>query len=235
MVRALRVFSTLCFFFAGYLFILSLVQILQGTPSTKEDLCIPSRERLKQRSYTSNKRQEGVFPLVKQAEIFALYLNPPQTQESKNTLISKSRQMKSISNSTSLETTPKFKLLATIHYRLKPEESMALVSEPGSGTHWIKRGEHLGHFVIENIKRGIVIYRNGDQLGEVVVDKRIPVHVERVPQITLASVPKKLSSSKSSKASISNRNNGKLLRKLGLPRPIIQPIKFGLGAKDNGR
>jgi len=153
MVRALMVFSTLALIFAGLIFVLCIVQILQGTPSTESDLEISLREKMMQVGDVNKSRQKTVSPLVEQAEIFALYLNSHQAQESKNTLISKSRQMQSMSNLMSSETTPKFKLLATIHYRLKPEKSMALVSEPGSGTHWIKRGAHLGHFVIEKIER----------------------------------------------------------------------------------
>lgn len=235
MVRALMVFSALALIFAGLVFVLCLVQILQGTPSTKLDPGIPIREKLMQVGDVNKSLQETVSPLVKQAESFALYLNSPQAQESKSTLISKSRQMYSVSNLKSSETTPKFRLLATIHYRLKPEKSMALVTEPGSGTHWVKRGAHLGHFVIEKIKQGIIIYRNGDQLSEMVVDKRIPVRVGRIPQTKLVSDRTYSFPSRPSNAGISNRNNGKILHKLGLPRPEVQPIKFGLGTRDKGR
>jgi len=229
------VFSTLALVSAGLVSALCLVQILQDTPLTKWDPGIPIRERLTQVSNTESSYQEAVSPLVKQAEAFALYLNSPQAQESKKILIPTSRQMQSISTLTPSKTTPKFKLLATIHYRLRPEESMALVSEPGSGAHWVKRGAHLGYFVVEKIKRGIIIYRDGDWLGEMAVDKKASVRIGRIPRITLASTYKGSSPSRSSNAGASNRKNRKLLHRLGLPRPEIRPIAYGQDTRDGGR
>ena len=52
---------------------------------------------------------------------------------------------------------------------------MALVSEPGSGTRWVKQGERLGHFVLEKVERGTIVYRQGDRLREMAVDTKIPV------------------------------------------------------------
>jgi hypothetical protein len=60
------------------------------------------------------------------------------------------------------EPKPKFTLVATSYYRSRPEQSMALVSEPGSGSRWVKQGTHLGHFVVEKVERGMVVYRDGD-------------------------------------------------------------------------
>ena len=64
---------------------------------------------------------------------------------------------------------------------------MALVSELGSGYRWVKHGQRLGHFVVESIERGLIMYRNGDQLLEVAVSTDIPSITEQVDQTTLAS------------------------------------------------
>lgn len=64
---------------------------------------------------------------------------------------------------------------------------MALVSEPGSGYRWVKQGQRLGHFVVESIERGLIMYRNGDQLLEVAVNTDIPAIKEQAGQTTLAS------------------------------------------------
>lgn len=235
MVRALMVFSTLALISAGIVFVLCLVQILQGTQATEWNPGIPVIEKLTRAGYTETSCQETVSPLVKQAETFALYLNSPQAQESKEARIPTSRPMQSISASGASKSTPKFKLLATSHYRSRPEESMALVSEPGSGAHWVKRGAHLGLFVVEKIKRGVIIYRNGDRLGEMAVDKKVPVRMGRVPRITLASAHTSSSPSRSSNAGASNRKNGKLLHKLGLPQPETRPIAYGHETRDSGQ
>jgi len=50
---------------------------------------------------------------------------------------------------------------------------MALISEVGSldgSERWVKEGSQVGHFVIHEIRQGAIVYRDGDQLREMVVD-----------------------------------------------------------------
>ena len=49
---------------------------------------------------------------------------------------------------------------------------MALVSEPGSGTGWVKKGARLGHFVVDKVERGTLVYRDGDRLCEVAENEK---------------------------------------------------------------
>lgn len=56
---------------------------------------------------------------------------------------------------------------------------MALISEPGLGgglERWVKEGDQVGHFVIHEIRRGVVVARSGDRLQEMTVE---PVKAER--------------------------------------------------------
>ena len=46
---------------------------------------------------------------------------------------------------------------------------MALVAEPGKGGYWVRKGERMGHLVVENIKDGAIVYRDGGQLRELAV------------------------------------------------------------------
>ncbi len=51
---------------------------------------------------------------------------------------------------------------------------MALIAEAGSAEgseRWVKEGSQLGHFVIEEIRRGSIIYRDGDQVREMAVER----------------------------------------------------------------
>lgn len=55
---------------------------------------------------------------------------------------------------------------------------MALISETGSEKdtgRWVKEGAQLGQFVIHEIRRGVVIYRDGDQLREMAVEHGMSV------------------------------------------------------------
>jgi hypothetical protein len=51
---------------------------------------------------------------------------------------------------------------------------MALIAELGSGAgseRWVKEGAQVGHFVIHEIRRGAVVYRDGDNLREMAVER----------------------------------------------------------------
>ncbi len=50
---------------------------------------------------------------------------------------------------------------------------MALVSEVGSeagSERWVKEGAALGHFVIHEVRRDGIVYRDGSQLREMAVE-----------------------------------------------------------------
>jgi len=50
---------------------------------------------------------------------------------------------------------------------------MALISEIGSpvgSERWVKEGARLGHFVVHQIRRGMIVYRDGDKLREMAVE-----------------------------------------------------------------
>ncbi len=51
---------------------------------------------------------------------------------------------------------------------------MALISELGSAEgseRWVKEGTQLGHFVVQEIRRGAIVYRDGDNLREMAVER----------------------------------------------------------------
>jgi hypothetical protein len=50
---------------------------------------------------------------------------------------------------------------------------LALIAELGSGPgseRWVKEGTQVGHFVIHEIRRGAIVYRDGDNLREMAVE-----------------------------------------------------------------
>ena len=119
-----------------------------------------------------NNRREEMSPLVKQAGLFAQYLDPAPVPKGAAPGIS-ARTVGSVAPSPNFSAyTAKFTLHGTCHYPSRPEESVALVWQPGGGGgtfEWVRQGARLGHFVVEEIKRGSIVYRGGAQKHEMKV------------------------------------------------------------------
>ncbi len=99
--------------------------------------------------------QDEVSPLVQQAGAFALYLDPPpdktpKTAAGRSTAVTRGPAVP-----------PKFKVIGTSYYKDRPELSMALIDEPGKGLHWYRQSSEVGHFLIEKVKDGIVVFNDG--------------------------------------------------------------------------
>jgi len=120
--------------------------------------------------FDPNDRREEMPPLVKQAELFAQYMTPAEVSKGAVAPILKVGSAAPSPNSTSY--TPKFVLHGTCHYPLRPAESMALVWKPGGedGTlQWVRQGDRLGHFIVDQIKHGAIVYRGGERKHEMKV------------------------------------------------------------------
>jgi hypothetical protein len=84
MVRTLRAFGVLALISAFSVFALFTVHQLQGATETEQNQDLPILERFKQAGIDSkNTVKEELPPLVRQAEAFALYLNPPEPPKPK--------------------------------------------------------------------------------------------------------------------------------------------------------
>ena len=152
MVRALQVFAVLTLISAGVVFVLCVVQQLQGTSEIEWNPRLSNVEKFIQAGGLSEKsNQKMLSPLVREAEAFSLYLNPPQPPKSKEDPIPGRSLKLTISSEEPAKSKAEFRLVATCYYRSRPEKSMALVSEPSSELRWLKQGARLGHFVVEKV------------------------------------------------------------------------------------
>ncbi len=105
-----------------------------------------------------------ISPLVKQAEAFALYLNPPpKPVPSVPAVKSGPRPAGPV--------TAKFKLIGTSRHVLQPELSLALIDEPGKGLYWVRQFDKVGHLVIEQVKDGLIVVRDGQNTFELVAER----------------------------------------------------------------
>ncbi len=60
----------------------------------------------------------------------------------------------------------KFDLVATSYYASHPERSIALINQPGKGFSWVRQGGKVGHLIIEEVKDGAVLIRDGSKISE---------------------------------------------------------------------
>ena len=148
-------------------------------------------------STTDNKANTGKSqesPLVKQAEAFALYLNPVKPAARK---ISKGGKAPNISSKVNV--TPKFPVYATIVCPENPELSQALIDEPGIGRHWVMQSSKVGHLLIEQVKDGLVVAKSGEETFD------IPIAKEPQPRPT--GKPSPASSLKSSRSPVQPKSS----------------------------
>ncbi len=109
------------------------------------------------------------IPLLREAEAFALYLNPPAppARPIAPQATPRSRADAPRAIYPPPQAVPWFRLLATSYNRRHPEQSWALIAEPGRKDRWVTNGEPLGHFVLESVQEeGSIVYRAGSQSRE---------------------------------------------------------------------
>ncbi len=172
MIRTLRITSVIAAIAALVLLVLPVVYGVREDTETEEYLgSATAVEAFKKAAgQKRTKGQNQVSPLVKQAEAFAKYLNPPAKV---------SRPKKSSSRATTRkpatrplgDVSSKFELIATSFYESRPELSLALIDEPGKELHWIRQGGKVGHLIIEQVRDGSVTVLDGQRTFEMEVKR----------------------------------------------------------------
>ncbi|MBN1975050.1 MAG: hypothetical protein JW787_15520, partial [Sedimentisphaerales bacterium] len=114
-------------------------------------------------NFKNTSELEKVSPLVSQAGEFALFIDPPKPPAPAEKIVESPKITPPIV-STPKPLSARFKVLSTSCNRDRPEDSVALISEPGKGELWVKKGDFIGNFVLERIEPGVIIYRYGSQV-----------------------------------------------------------------------
>lgn len=191
MVKMLYVVSIFCLIGASLLFGLCGVQWMQGAPPDERDPWIPVAERLRVRQDLNGNDKAASSPLLEEAETLARYLDPPKPpaprkEASLPTVSPASVSAPPVPRPPS--PTPQFRILAISYYRSNPEKSLAMVWDAIKGGYWIKKGDRLGHFVVERIEKEAIIYRDGDQLRQMAVAVKQPAQLARLKSKESASM-----------------------------------------------
>ena len=179
MVRVLQIFCVLICLSTGAVLAFCMHDLGQHDMEVQRICELPSvRQRFEELRSRRNIQTEKESPLVVQARALASYLNSPVVQEKKEVVAKERKKPRNVAQAPKARVVPtaKFKLEGTSYYPNRPDRSIALVSEPGSADEnprWVKEGERLGHFVIQKIRRGIVVYKDeNEQLHEMSVERK---------------------------------------------------------------
>jgi hypothetical protein len=167
MTKTLRITTITAALLAAGFLVFSAVFGARGDKAVKEFLKSPGAIEKFQRAQV-DEGTDQISPLVKQAQAFALYLNPPPPKQPAISRPSRVQQQPPRPTVTS----PKFKLLGTSFYASHPDLSLALIDEVGKGIHWVRRLGRVGHLVIEQIKDGLVVVKDGSRTFEVTMVER---------------------------------------------------------------
>jgi len=175
MIKTLRITSIIAAVLAAGLFVFPAIFGLRSNQDTKKFLSLPSVvEEFRKAKGDRDKGGEGqISPLVKQAQAFGLYLNPPKpVKQTTRTTARKPDKGDIVPPPSPRPLTPKFKVIAISFYASHPESSLVLIDEPGKGRHWVRESTVVSHLTIEQIKDGLVVVKGAKGTFELAPESR---------------------------------------------------------------
>jgi len=176
MIKTLRITSILAVLLACGLLAVPLIFQKHSNPKAEELLKTESavEKFSKTQNIMADKKDTQTSPLVKQAQAFATFLNPPKPEPSPEEQQAELEIRPQV-------VTSKFTLIGTSLNAARPEMSMALIDEPGKGTYWVKQAAQVGHLTIEQIKSGLVVINDNGRTSEIVAERPEKISLLRNP------------------------------------------------------
>jgi len=166
MIKTLRITGIITAVLAGILFVFPVVFGVRSDKGVEQLLnssgVVEKFSKSKADKAAGNDESAGGGPLVKQAQAFALYLNPPQPKAG---LTDRSKV------GPRGPVAAQFTLIGTSFSAARPETSLAFIDEPGKGMNFVRQSSQVGHLVIEQIKDGLIVVRDGQRTFEMAVQK----------------------------------------------------------------
>jgi len=207
MIKTLHITSIIVVVLAAGLFVFPVVFGFRGDAEIEKFLTAPSVLDKFRKAASKNARtnENESSPLVARATSFALILNPPPKKIVKKD--PKPEPVESIHPKPPPEHIPsaKFKVVATSYNQSRPEESLALIDEPGKGLHWVRQADVVGNLTIE-VQNGSVLAKAGNKTETLTVphkphmsliagESQIPAAIG-IPTVTPTRQPPKRGNSK---------------------------------------
>ena len=125
----------------------------------------------KAKGVKSLKIGDQISPLVQQAMVFGLYLNPPPRKAAPRPKTTPAARKQPPVIPEPPRAPAKFTLIGTSFYAARPELSLAYINEPGKGFHWVRQGSTVAHLLIEQVKNGSIIVKDREQTVTLVAER----------------------------------------------------------------
>lgn len=173
MIKTLQISSILAVVLAVVLFVSSIViGTAHGDDQIEEYLKSPSvRDQFVTMGITAKKQNNSQrSPLVEKAELFAKILNPPKPPKPEPKLPTEIVKELEIPKPAG-PVTPKFRLFGTVVCESDPQNSLALLDEPGKGLHLVRQGGEIMKLTVELVKDGSIVVRDATGTSEMVVEE----------------------------------------------------------------
>jgi hypothetical protein len=166
MIKTLRITTIVAAALAAVLFVLVVVFGFRSNGKADKFLSMPSViEKFKKAAGERLTKNTGqISPLVKQAKLFAFYLDPPPALKPNKTIKPTPHKPTPIPKPEVVSA--KFTLAGTAYYEANPSQSWALINEIGKGLHWVKQQGKVGHLIIQEVKNGLVVVKDGQRTFE---------------------------------------------------------------------
>lgn len=168
MIKTLRITSIVAVVLAFFLLVLPAAFGFRGDKQTEQFLNSAGViEKFKEaRGDKIENGQREISPLVKQAEAFALYLNPPPKPKAEPSIPITKKAARPAG-----PVAAKFRLIGTSRHVVQPELSLALIDEPGKGLYWVRQASQIGHLIVEQVRDGLIVVRDGKNTFELVAER----------------------------------------------------------------
>lgn len=174
MIKTLRITTIIAAFLAVGLLAFPVVYGYRGDEEIEKFLKSPGAiEKFKKAKGAKVRTGYQVSPLVKQAALFALIINPPRTPTKTRAKVTPVVRPVVPERVPDKVFTTKFSLIGTSYYASRPELSLAYIDEPGKGLHWVRQGAKVAHLLIEEVRDGSLIVKDREKTVTL-VPKRAP-------------------------------------------------------------
>jgi len=173
MIKTLRITSFVAVILAVVFFVFPVIFSVRSDEQVEQFLSSPGViEKFSKAKGDKDRRSESqISPLVKEAQAFALYLNPPP-KKTEPRPIRKNKKPTPPKPRPPAPVSPKFKLIGVSYYASHPDLSLVLIDEPGKGTRWVRQSSRVGHLIIEQVKDGLVVVRDDKRTFELELKRR---------------------------------------------------------------
>jgi hypothetical protein len=176
MIKTLRITSIIAAVLAAGILVFPAIFGLRSDKRIEEFLSLPSIvEKFRKARGDRHKSSDGeVSPLVKYAQAFGLYLNPPPAPKK---VVKRPRDPGRPHAPEIVKrprVTAKFKLIATSFSASRPELSVALIDTPGKGRQWVRESSIVNYLTIEQIKDGLIVVKGAKGTFEIAAEARPP-------------------------------------------------------------